>query len=470
MTTYLPAGPELAGDSRSPSLHVTGDGGSQLLAALAAQMSELVLAVDRTGRVKGALGGDGGPFGRAAVGARIFDLCHPDDLSEIVQLGLEGLTKGPGWEVSTSARLGSPGGPWRRYDLHALNLLDDPAVAGFVVRLRYVPGADDEPVAVLPGRAAQPGAGTGRPGAAQAHPVGVIVHPGVEARLEDELEMLAGAIPLPILFVDRGGSAYFANDAAKDLCSHLRVQLADEGLAGIVHPEDRPFVEETLQSLAESGGERTLTFRMMPHRPSAEDRVLEATFSAKGGPRQVRGIVVTLVDMTAHHARESELLRMASCDPLTGLLNRAEFEEALAARIQAAPDRVTLLYCDLDGFKSVNDDHGHDVGDELLVEIARILERKTRPGDLVGRLGGDEFAIAVDSPDSGDAQGLACRIAVAIAETSSYRSLPVSASVGAARAKRGDNARDLLKRADAAMYHEKRRRRRPIAAYLEPAP
>jgi diguanylate cyclase len=153
------------------------------------------------------------------------------------------------------------------------------------------------------------------------------------------------------------------------------------------------------------------------------------------------------------------LRRMASCDPLTGLLNRAEIEDALGERLQDAPERVALLYCDLDGFKAVNDNHGHDVGDELLVEIAQILEAKTRPGDLVGRLGGDEFAVLVDSSDPADAHGLACRIAVAIAELSSYRRLPVSASVGAATARRGDSTRDLLRRADAAMYDEKRRRR-----------
>ncbi len=448
-------------------MRVAGDAGPQLLAALAAELSEAVLAVDRSGRLKVALGGDGGPLGGIRPGTRIFDLCHPDDLPELVRLGLEGLEKGPGWEVAAAARLGPPGGPWQRYELRAVNRLDDPAVAGFLVRLRELPGGD--PTAGS-GRPDRTGTETGRPADEALRPPGVLVHSGLAARLEDELETLAGAIPLPILFLDGAGRPYFANGAAKDLCSHLRVQLAEEGLGGIVHTEDRPFVDETLRSLAELGGERTLTFRLMPHRPSAEDRVVEATFSAWGTPGRLRGIVVTLVDMTAHHARESELLRMASCDPLTGLLNRAEFEEALAARIQSAPDRVTLLYCDLDGFKSVNDDHGHDVGDELLVEIARILERKTRPGDLVGRLGGDEFAIAVDGPDSTDAQGLACRIAVAIAETSAYRRLAVSASVGTARAKRGDNARDLLKRADAAMYHEKRRRRRPAAVLAEPSP
>jgi diguanylate cyclase (GGDEF)-like protein len=149
---------------------------------------------------------------------------------------------------------------------------------------------------------------------------------------------------------------------------------------------------------------------------------------------------------------------MASCDPLTGLLNRNEIEEALAGRLRAAPERVALLYCDLDGFKSVNDNHGHDVGDELLVEIAQILQAKTRPDDLVGRLGGDEFAVLVDSADPSDAHGLACRIAIAIAELSSYRRLPVTASVGAATARSGDTTRDLLRRADAAMYDEKRRR------------
>ena len=406
-------------------------GAAPTLLALAAHVGELVLAVAPDGRITALLGGAGTAFGAERVGSSIFEHCHPGDVEHVRAFARAGLATAPGWEGIGAVRLRAASGEWRFHDVHALNCLDDPAIRGFVVKVRE---SADAPVA-----------------------------PGVER----ELETLAGAVPLPILLLDPTGSVRFANDAARDLCHDAIARLDDEGLAGIADLRDRSRVEQALESVRDAGGEVTTSFRLLPPRPSAAERVVEATFAVRGergGRGAVPVTVVTLVDVSAHHARVSELRRMASCDPLTGLLNRVEIEEALADRLGTAPERVALLYCDLDGFKAVNDTHGHDVGDELLVEIAQVLESKTRPGDLVGRLGGDEFAVLVDSADPSDAHGLACRIAVAIAELSAYRRLPVSASVGAAAARRGDSTRDLLRRADAAMYDEKRRRRTGVGA------
>lgn len=412
------------------------------LEALARHLDEAVAIVDRDGYVRAVLAGDRSALGVSRVGARIFDLVHPDDRAEMERIIDEALSTPEGWECAAWVRMCAAGGRWPLHEVHAVDRLDDRVNPGIVVRLREVPAP--------PVEYADP-----HPETAGVEREGVPRH---------ELEALASAVPLPILLVDPQGAAYFVNHAARDLCLHLLGRLRAEGLAGIVDERDRVFVEDALCSLVETAGERTGTLRLRPLRPGAEERIVEATFSALEGSGEVHAIVVTLVDVTAHHARASELMRMASCDPLTGLHNRAEVEEALADRLRRSPERVGLLYCDLDGFKSVNDTYGHDVGDELLVEIAHTLEAKTRPGDLVGRLGGDEFVVLVDSADPDDVYGLACRIAVAIAELSSYRRLPVSASVGAATARHGDTTRELIRRADTAMYDEKRRRRRPEPA------
>ncbi len=400
---------------------------ARLLAALAGEVTESILVVDSTGRITAMLGG--GLLRRDRTGTRIFDHCHPRDLPELLRLAATALASIPGWHEHGAVRIRDDGGTWCHVVLQVRNRRDDPVVDGFVLRLRERPAAT--------------------------------LHPPLTAStgVARELESLAGAIPLPIMFLDPSGLPSFVNDAARSLCAHLLGPLSARGLAGIVEPQDRPLVEETLRSLRDYAGERTTALRLLTLRPGDAERFVEATFSARSRRDGGDTIVVTLVDVTTHRARESELLRIASCDPLTGLLNRAEIEEALAERLRMATEGVALLYVDLDGFKAVNDNHGHDVGDDLLVEIARILDAKTRPGDLVARLGGDEFAIVVNSPDLCDAHGLACRIAVAIAELSAYRHLPVSASVGAATARPGDTARDLLRRADAAMYDEKRRTR-----------
>ncbi len=126
-------------------------------------------------------------------------------------------------------------------------------------------------------------------------------------------------------------------------------------------------------------------------------------------------------------------------DSLTGLANRVllmDRLEAAAHRAERSPDsRFAVLYCDLDGFKGVNDQLGHDAGDELLVTVARRLERAVRPGDLVSRLGGDELAVLLDGVTGvEEAAGVADRLLAALAEPCAVdgREVVVTGSVGVA--------------------------------------
>ncbi|MGY1681566.1 putative bifunctional diguanylate cyclase/phosphodiesterase [Geodermatophilus sp. SYSU D01176] len=128
-------------------------------------------------------------------------------------------------------------------------------------------------------------------------------------------------------------------------------------------------------------------------------------------------------------------------DSLTGLANRVllmDRLEAAAHRAERRPDsRFAVLYCDLDGFKGVNDQLGHDAGDELLVAVARRLEKAVRPGDLVSRLGGDEMAVLLDGVTGvEEAAGVAERLLAALAEPCAVdgREVVVTGSVGVALA------------------------------------
>jgi len=186
---------------------------------------------------------------------------------------------------------------------------------------------------------------------------------------------------------------------------------------------------------------------------------VEARISSRGRGGRVHAVVASLVDVTARFEAETELRRRATQDPLTGVANRTELEDALRERLQRAPEQVTVLYCDLDGFKAVNDTYGHEAGDALLVDIARGLQSAARPVDVVGRLGGDEFAVLVEGIGGAGAQKLAERLGGAIAEVARLHGLDVGASVGIANGAGGDAPNDVLRRADAAMYAEKRRAR-----------
>ena len=158
-----------------------------------------------------------------------------------------------------------------------------------------------------------------------------------------------------------------------------------------------------------------------------------------------------------------EMTHQAMHDQLTGLANRLQFTEQLRAAIGRAREElhpVTLLYIDLDAFKPVNDEFGHDVGDQLLVAVAKRLDACTRSDDTVARLGGDEFAVLIDSQTAaGDAQEVSGRLAAALTRPFMIdgHQLQIGASIG--RAVFPIDAEDpdgLLRCADAAMFGVKR--------------
>ena len=169
--------------------------------------------------------------------------------------------------------------------------------------------------------------------------------------------------------------------------------------------------------------------------------------------------LVTLADNIGMARR---LAAQASSDTLTGLVNRREFHDRVLDALCAAgeDDRpsVAVLYVDIDGFKAINDTHGHAAGDVLLTAVARRLVNTVREGDTVGRLGGDEFAVLLRGSDVDTAaihvaeRAIArLRAPVRLAEVE----MMVSASVGIALAGADDTPESLLGHADIAMYRAK---------------
>jgi diguanylate cyclase (GGDEF)-like protein len=158
-----------------------------------------------------------------------------------------------------------------------------------------------------------------------------------------------------------------------------------------------------------------------------------------------------------------EMTHQALHDQLTGLANRLQFTEQLRGAIERAREQlhpVTLLYIDLDGFKPVNDEFGHDVGDQLLVAVAKRLLACTRDDDTVARLGGDEFAVLIDSASAtADAERVSERLAGALTDpfVIEGHELHLGASIGRAVFPiDSEDADGLLRCADAAMFAVKR--------------
>ena len=190
---------------------------------------------------------------------------------------------------------------------------------------------------------------------------------------------------------------------------------------------------------------------------------------ARGAPAW---FAVSAQDITERRRAEQDLRDLAAVlseravrDPLTGLANRVLLEERLRAALarDARNGRATaVLFLDLDGFKSVNDAHGHDAGDAVLRAVARRLVSAVRPSDTVARLGGDEFVVLVESTDPDHVAALVERLRSTVLEPVDVRgegTVEVGVSIGTAWCAAGQNdARTLLRRADEAMYVDKRQR------------
>jgi cyclic di-GMP phosphodiesterase Gmr len=181
--------------------------------------------------------------------------------------------------------------------------------------------------------------------------------------------------------------------------------------------------------------------------------------------------VATGVDVTEQRRNHEHLLQLATTDPLTGLVNRSTFQQTLQFALDPEEGRgAALLFCDLDGFKAVNDSLGHATGDDLLVAVSKRLRREVRRPDLVARLGGDEFVVLCPGLDEISAHRLADRIRRTVTEP---YSLPVGGvtiglSVGVAVAPAGADPEAVLAQADGEMYRVKQRNKngRPPAESL----
>ncbi|HNM95086.1 MAG TPA: GGDEF domain-containing protein, partial [Mycobacterium sp.] len=173
-------------------------------------------------------------------------------------------------------------------------------------------------------------------------------------------------------------------------------------------------------------------------------------------------------DVSERRQFEAELRRLAVTDEVTGLWNRRHGEELLAAELadaRAAGRPMALLMLDIDHFKSINDRHGHQGGDDALVEVSRRL-RDSLPGtDMVSRWGGDEFVVLLRDCRIDEGLTVADKIRGRIADTAFESFGLMTVSVGAAELQPGDDLDAWLARADEALYKAKRSGRNAVRAY-----
>lgn len=156
-----------------------------------------------------------------------------------------------------------------------------------------------------------------------------------------------------------------------------------------------------------------------------------------------------------------ELHGRATIDPLTGLLNRRGFEEAVRKQVAKAKNRrFSIAVCDIDNFKAINDSYGHTEGDAVLVKVAGLLGEHLRYSDKPSRFGGEEFVMLLSDVDRNDARALIERLRQAIEGTrfgnEGLRRRRITASFGVAEYREGEDLEDAIRRADRMLYAAKR--------------
>lgn len=243
--------------------------------------------------------------------------------------------------------------------------------------------------------------------------------------------------------------------------------------------EGRPVVNDVEIRWGDSDAARALGIKTYLSQPvRAPDGALFGTLCAASGarheipPQTVRivGLFARLIAQQIEREQlvdslrssNAELSAHALIDALTGIANRRALMVELGrmlARSQRDGNGLLLAFLDLNGFKTVNDLHGHDAGDALLCQVARQLSQGMRAGDVVGRYGGDEFVVIANGRDTtelaGRLQGLVSRELPWEGQTVTFG----GASVGVVSAEAGDTVAQLMARADAAMYEVKKARK-----------
>src|ERR687896_675046 len=235
--------------------------------------------------------------------------------------------------------------------------------------------------------------------------------------------------------------------------------------ASVIHPDDRQAVEMGVDEGLARQEPFILEYRII-RADGGIAWVYEKGQGVFGPDGEVLWLDGAIFDITERKLLQEELFRQAFYDSLTGLANRALFDDRMQhvlAHADRRGHRLAVLLLDLDGFKIINDSLGHQAGDQVLVMVAQRIEACCRLSDTVARLGGDEFAVLLEEDvDEAAAKGVAARLLEILREPFLVkgREMTVGGSIGIAmHEKSSASTEDLLRDADAAMYCAKSRGR-----------
>ncbi|MCW2723772.1 MAG: Sensory box/GGDEF family protein [Frankiales bacterium] len=411
--------------------------GEALRQALGQQASDWAVLLDAEGRMlhvsyssANALGHDSDKV----LGDVGFTYLHPDD-EEPVRQAFQAVLDEPERSQTVLLRIRNAAGEYRWAEEVLTNRLADPDIAGIVCNAKDVTARVQAEQALRESEARY------------------------RAIAETAQEGIWGMTP--------AGQTFFANQKLAEILGVSVEALYATAAMDVLAPEEPQPMVDRLRRRHERGPE---AYEIAYAHPDGSRRVLAVSASPLTGEEGMVGSLAMISDVTAARLAEEELRRRALYDDLTGLANRTlltdRLDQALARRSRRPGGSLAVLFADLDQFKLVNDSWGHAAGDRLLIAVAHRLSAAVRPGDTVARFGGDEFVVVADDADEAEAGALAERLLTALAEPFDIEGnrVYVSASVGIT-ASESESSEELLRFADAAMYHAKSRGRGRVQVF-----
>jgi diguanylate cyclase (GGDEF)-like protein/PAS domain S-box-containing protein len=273
-----------------------------------------------------------------------------------------------------------------------------------------------------------------------------------------------------IMVVDADLQIRYASDSVRDALGHSADRLTGRRLDVLGAEASGPLADALAQVRERPGRAASVQWSLKDE--AGRVRQVESTITNMLSDPDVAGFVLNTRDVTDRAALEDQLRHQAFHDSLTGLPNRALLSDRAAhafAHSMRTQSLVAAMVIDLDGFKWVNDTHGHQTADALLCAVAKRLDTELRPEDTVSRMGGDEFVALIDSVSSADevravAQRLCEAIRAPFAIDGSEHAVTASVGVALGAAIETDFAR-LLADADQAMYAVKSRGKNAIELF-----
>ncbi|WP_347058647.1 diguanylate cyclase [Blastococcus sp. HT6-30] len=283
----------------------------------------------------------------------------------------------------------------------------------------------------------------------------------------DRRSVFANA-PMGIALTTPDGLLVDVNPALSGMVGRGPDELHGRSMMEFVHPDAVTAAQEAHATLI-AHPDRPMRHETRLTRADGSDVPVQITASwVPETDGQAAHLVLIVEDITERKALEAQLVHRSLHDPLTGLPNRLLFRDRLRHALDRGHRENTptcVLIIDLDGFKAINDELGHPMGDQVLVSFAERLRSVLRASDTAARLGGDEFSIVCENTEPADAEALADRLRTTVTEPLDLDGIrvPVGISIGIGTALGGEEPgavdERVVRAADDDMYADKARRR-----------